>query len=138
MGAWDICKSDITEQVLLLNGKEITGHLNSLTHCPGGIKCLGIVETCVSLGLHPHILSLSIHYPTLVLRISFMHTRTHLFSQLGLTQLMYPSVHPSMSHWCLLVHFSHTIPFYLTWLHYCVHAIALCVYMTSHYIFSCL
>lgn len=42
MGAWDICKSDITEQAVLLSGKEITGHLNSLTHCPGGIKCLGV------------------------------------------------------------------------------------------------
>jgi hypothetical protein len=51
----------------------------------GLLPCQASVETCVSLGLHPCILSLSIHYPTVIPWSSLVHMCTYFFLQIGLT-----------------------------------------------------
>jgi hypothetical protein len=81
--------------------------------------CEADVETRVPLSLHPRILSLFTHQPTLILRISIAHTRTYLFfTEIGLARdpcavarLACPSIHLSMSHWRLLVRFHILYPF---------------------------
>jgi hypothetical protein len=69
------------------------------------------VETCVFLGLHPHILFLSTHQSALILRISITHTHTYLFFADRPCTLIHPSINVPLAS---IGAFSHTIPFYLT------------------------
>jgi hypothetical protein len=106
------CAYHVTSSIKIPLSPNTRARARTMTGDSHILKSRAVVETRIPLGLHSRIPSLFTHQPALILRISIVHTHTYLFfADRPHARFARPSIHPSMSHWHLLVRFHILYPF---------------------------